>query len=129
MKRQSNPFLVSRAQDLRRTSSTAEQLLWTRISKRQLRGYRFRRRPIVEGKIPDFGCSEARLVIEIDGSVDPTKEQRDAARDEYLAKKAIRTLHLPANLIAEDLEEAVRRITAWIPQAPSTTGRAGRGAK
>ncbi len=124
MERRKTPFLAQRATQLRNGRSATEELLWTRIRNRQVRGYRFRRRPIVLGRIPSFGCSEGKLVIVIDGIAYPGKKKRDDARAELLAKHGVRTVHLPSELIWKDMDEAVRLISERLPKSPSKTGRA-----
>ena len=123
MERRKTPFLAQRAGELRNESSATEARLWARIRNRQVRGYRFRRRPVVLGKIPDFGCSEAKLVIEIDGYPSLGKKRRDDQRDSFLSRHSITTIHIPADLIWKNLEGAVQLINAALPTANSTSGR------
>ena len=66
------------------------------LRKSQVGGFKFRRRSVVLGWIPDFWCPEAKLAIEIDASDTPTKRSRDTVRDRQLAEAGIRTLHIPA---------------------------------
>lgn len=123
MERHKTPFLSRRAAELRNQSSATEQRLWSKLRNRQLRGYRFRRRPIVLGKIPDFGCPEAQLVIQIDGFPDSAKAERNSARDQFLVQHGIRTLHVSSEMIWHDLDTVTRDIAAYLPSAQSTTGR------
>ena len=128
MERRRTPFLAKRAVELRNDSSATEERLWKRIRNRQVRGYRFRRRPVVLGKIPDFGCAEAQIVIEIDGYPSREKLQRDDERDALLSRHSIATIHVPSEMIWSDLEKAIELISAALPPDASTTGR-GRRAK
>ena len=54
------------ARRLRRTMTDAEARLWSRLRNRQL-GVKFRRQTPIDRYIVDFGCEEARLVVEVDG--------------------------------------------------------------
>ena len=54
----------------------AEAVLWERLRNRKLGGYKFRRQQIVEGFIVDFFCEKAKLVVEVDGGVHNTEEQK-----------------------------------------------------
>jgi very-short-patch-repair endonuclease len=56
------------ARQLRREMTPAERYLWTRLRRRQLSGYRFRRQHPLGPYIADFACVEKRLLIEIGGS-------------------------------------------------------------
>jgi very-short-patch-repair endonuclease len=45
----------------------AENLLWTRIRNKQLKGYQFYRQKVIENEMVRFYCSRANLMIEVDG--------------------------------------------------------------
>jgi very-short-patch-repair endonuclease len=45
----------------------SEKLLWEKLRRRQVLGFRFRRQYSVGGYIIDFYCPELRLAIEVDG--------------------------------------------------------------
>ena len=126
MERRKTPFLAKRAVELRHDSSATESRLWARIRNHQIRGYRFRRRPIVLGTIPDFGCSEAQVVIEIDGDPSPEKQLRDNQRDALLLRHSITTTHVSSDLIWKDLYAAIKLISAALPPGASATGRRDR---
>ena len=54
----------------------AEALLWTRLRKNQLHGFRFKRQHPIADYIADFYCHEAKLVIEVDGKYHDAREQK-----------------------------------------------------
>ena len=56
-----------RSEQLRPNSTFPEQLLWSVLRGRQLRGLRFRRQHPIEPYVVDFYCAAARLAIELDG--------------------------------------------------------------
>ena len=58
---------VDRARGLRRTMTDAEQVLWYRLRNRQLGGWKFGRQHEIDRYIVDFVCSDAGLIIELDG--------------------------------------------------------------
>jgi very-short-patch-repair endonuclease len=64
----------------------AERLLWSKIRNKQLKGYRFARQKIIGNYIVDFFCSQALLIIELDGGQHYTSEgiQKDMIRDSYI---------------------------------------------
>ena len=51
----------------RRLGTESEQTLWKELKGNQLGGFHFRRQQVVRGFIVDFYCSEACLVVEVDG--------------------------------------------------------------
>jgi very-short-patch-repair endonuclease len=55
------------ARKLRRAPTGAEIRLWSRLRRKQLDGFRFRRQHPLGSYVVDFFCAEAKLVIEVDG--------------------------------------------------------------
>lgn len=60
----------------------------------------------------DFYCFQARLAVELDGSVhaQPSQMRRDAAKDAYLRRLGIRVLRLPNGMVMEDPEAFLRKV-------------------
>ncbi len=71
---------------LRRQPTEAEQVLWTRVRRKQIGGVQFYRQKPIGPYIVDFHAPAAQLVIEVDGSqhFEPEHAGQDAARDAYL---------------------------------------------
>ena len=65
-----------RARRLRRESTDAERIFWSRVRNSQLSGVKFRRQHPIGSYIVDFVCLEHHLIIEIDGSQHDEPEQR-----------------------------------------------------
>jgi very-short-patch-repair endonuclease len=65
---------------LRRNKTEAEGLLWSRLRNRQLEGAKFRFQTQVGDFVPDFVCSDAMLIIELDGGQHGDQTEQDAAR-------------------------------------------------
>lgn len=57
--------LVPLAKLLRKGSTDAEMLLWSRLRAKQLDGFKFRRQQPIEQFIVDFVSFENRLVVEL----------------------------------------------------------------
>ena len=55
------------ARKLRADATEAEIRLWSKLRRKQLEGFRFRRQQPMGRYIVDFFCPEARLIVEIDG--------------------------------------------------------------
>lgn len=72
------------AKELRRNSTDAEKLLWSRLRDRQLFGCKFRRQQTMGAYIVDFICMEAMLIIEVDGGQHMEREPQDVLRSQYL---------------------------------------------
>ena len=86
--------------------------LWQLLRGRRVGGFKFRRRSLVDGYIPDFWCPEAKLVIEIDGREYAAKQVRDAERDTRFFSHGIHTVHMSSDLVWHDPTEALEIIRA-----------------
>ena len=69
------------ARNLRKNMTEAERALWEQLRNRRLDGLKFRRQQIIEGFVVDFFCHELKLVVETDGEIHDTPEQK--AIDEH----------------------------------------------
>ena len=81
---------LDRARRMRREMTPAETILWTRLKGRQLLGYQFGRQKKKNGPYyPDFHCTVAMLIVEVDGATHSTAEERsyDAARTAFLERR------------------------------------------
>jgi very-short-patch-repair endonuclease len=103
--------IEARARAMRFAQTPTEQALF-----RQLRGEKLgvvvRRQYVVGRYIADFAVPALRLVIEVDGAYHARRRAADARRDRELGRRGWRVLRLPAELVAEDLGEAVARVRA-----------------
>ena len=61
---------------LRRNTTDAERLLWSKIRGEQLKGCQFNRQKPIGNYIVDFYCRKANLVIEIDGGQHYSHDKR-----------------------------------------------------
>jgi very-short-patch-repair endonuclease len=94
---------VARARKLRKEMSLPEVLLW-RLLRGQPQGVKFRRQhPSGELGI-DFYCSDANLVIEIDGISHDMgdRPQRDMRRDAWLKSEGLDTMRIAAKDVLKD---------------------------
>ena len=102
--------LTSRARQLRRASTDAEQRLWSVLRDRQLGNYKFRRQTPIGGYIVDFVCKEQRLVIELDGGRHQQRADSDRKRTEVLESLGYRVLRFWNRDVFDDLESVVDAI-------------------
>ena len=72
----------------------AENMLWLKLRRKQLKGYQFYRQKIIGKYIVDFYCPRANLVIELDGGqhYSETGKAKDRARDDVPVKMGIKVL-------------------------------------
>ena len=105
---------VFRARKLRKEMSLPEVLLW-RLLRGQPQGVKFRRQhPSGELGI-DFYCSDANLVIEIDGISHDMGDRpmRDIRRDAWLKSEGLDTVRIPAADVLKDVVSVADSIVAF----------------
>ena len=112
----SSPHLARRqglARNMREQPTNSERLLWAELSAGKL-GVWFRRQVVVGTSIVDFMAPARKLVVEIDGGyhADARRQRADARRDELLERSGYRVLRLPAELVLDNLPEAVQLVVA-----------------
>jgi very-short-patch-repair endonuclease len=97
------PGAVGRARQLRKEMSLPEVLMW-RLLRGQPQGLKFRRQHPSSRIGMDFYCSDARLVIEVDGIAHDMADRpaRDDRRDAWLRSKGIDTVRIAATDVLKD---------------------------
>jgi very-short-patch-repair endonuclease len=106
------------ARRLRVNATEAEQKLWSRLRKRQLYGFQFRRQFSIGPFFVDFVCLEAMLVIEVDGSQHADEEDHDERRSAFLRINGYRVLRFWNFDVLNDLDSVVERIAEVLRQTP-----------
>jgi very-short-patch-repair endonuclease len=114
---------IERARQLRRNMTDAERLLWSRLRKKQLYGYRFRRQHPIGPYIVDFACLQTRLVIELDGGQHQEQANEDRKRDDYLMKEGFHVVRFWNNQVFNETDATLERIAARL--LDSTNNQAG----
>jgi very-short-patch-repair endonuclease len=104
------------ARDLRKNPTDPERVLWNRLRRRQLAGFKFRRQHSVGPYICDFACVEASIVVELDGSQHVERSDYDFRRDAFLRSRGFRILRFwnkdvlsHTEAILETVYEALQR--------------------
>jgi type I restriction enzyme, R subunit len=98
--------------------TTAESALWEALRNRKLLGTKFRRQHQIGDYVVDFYCSEARLVIECDGSVHDSNEawQHDQARDVYMISLGLRVLRFTNYQVLNELAQVLETIRKCVAE-------------
>lgn len=110
------PPTVRKAKLLRRQITLPEVLVWTRLRGRALEGLYFRRQHPIGPYVLDFYCDEVSLAVEVDGKIHGLRQERDEARDEWLALRGVRTLRLRAEYILKDMDGALNTLLGAIDE-------------
>lgn len=79
---------VERARELRKSMTPTERVLWNELRGSKL-GMRFRRQQVISGFIVDFYCHKCGLVIELDGDIHQSGEQKDVDEEKDLVLREL----------------------------------------
>src|SRR5215510_10744821 len=97
---------------LRSEMPSAESLLWSKLRRRQLLGYKFRRQYSVGAYVIDFYCTELRLAIEVDGDshFQNGSQARDKDREAFIKSFDIDFLRFRNVEVFEQLDDVLNAI-------------------
>ena len=102
--------LIEAAREMRQFPTRAEALLWEDLRRKQLSGFKFRRQHIIYLFIVDFYCSEARLVIEIDGGIHKSQADYDQYREDVLSAMGYQVLRFTNEEVMGEMSMVMERI-------------------
>jgi very-short-patch-repair endonuclease len=104
------PTLLQQARAMRHHAAPAEWKLWQCLRNRQLAGPKFRRQQPLAPFIADFFCSQAKLVIELDGESHNVRQSYDFDRTLKLERDGWDVLRFQNAEVNEDLETVLEKI-------------------
>jgi very-short-patch-repair endonuclease len=99
---------------------SAESLLWSKLRRRQLLGYKFRRQYSVGTYVVDFYCAELRLAIEVDGDshFQGGAQAKDKGRESFIKSFGIDFLRFRNVEVFEQLDDVLNAIARRLQQHP-----------
>ena len=104
--------MKERRRELRSNMTDAESILWARIRRKQVSGFRFRRQYSIGHFVVDFYCPEIKLVIEVDGPSHDGRDMReyDSDREEQIRSLGITVIRFKNELVYDHLDEVIEKI-------------------
>jgi very-short-patch-repair endonuclease len=122
---------VPLARRLRLTPTDAEIRLWSRLRRKQLEGFRFRRQHPLGPYVVDFFCAEAKLIVEVDGG---QHADDNDTRTRWLESRGYRVIRFWNNDVLANTEGVQHMIldalrAAPHPNLPLKGPQGGRGLK
>jgi very-short-patch-repair endonuclease len=105
-----NQSQIQLAKELRRTMTEAEKILWEHVRNDQLGGFHIRRQQIIHGRIVDFYCHAASLIVEVDGEVHEFHKSEDREKDDFLIENGFRVLRIRNEEIADNIDAVLVKI-------------------
>jgi len=104
--------LKALSQHLRKNMTDAENMLWLKLRRKQLKGRPFYRQKIIGKYIVDFYCPKANLVIELDGGQHYSEigKAKDRTRDDVFTKMGIKVLRFSDRDVFENIGGVMEEI-------------------
>ena len=106
--------LTQNARNLRKKSTDAERILWSRLKAKQLNGYKFRRQHPIGNYIVDFVCLSEKLIVELDGGQHAIQKEKDAKRDSWLRNEGYKILRFWNNDVFENINGVLAVISRYL---------------
>jgi len=107
--------ITKNARELRNNMTDVEKLLWYRIRRKQLCGFRFRRQHPIGNYIVDFVCIKLKLIIELDGGQHKEQHRYDAIRDQWLTEQGFAVQRFWNNEVLENIDGVLQTIYQYLP--------------
>ena len=116
---------------LRGDTNEIEAMVWARLRRSQLGGFKFSRQIPVAGFVPDFVCRSIKLAIELDGSQHAGAIPYDTNRTQLIERQGYRVLRFwnsdvltnMDGVLETTLSAALATGGAPTPQPPPARGR------
>lgn len=100
------------ARHLRANQTDAENLLWSRLRRKQIKNIQFYRQRLINNFIVDFYAPSVKLVIEADGGqhFDDDYQEKDKNRDAHLNKLGLKVLRFDNMQILRSIDSVLEVI-------------------
>ena len=97
---------------LRNSMPETEVILWSRLQRKTIRGYKFRRQYGIVRYVVDFYCPTLKLAIEIDGDSHFTDQAQeyDREREAYIQSLGLKVIRFRNLEVRNNLNQVLRVI-------------------
>jgi len=121
------PHIFEKAKSLRNNMTNSELTLWEKLKGKQMLGLRFRPQHPIDIFIADFYCHPLKLVIEVDGGIHKTSDQKeyDIGRTGELNYWDIEVIRFTNEQIENNINQVIKQIEqtcikrqSELPQSP-----------
>ena len=109
-------YLIERARRLRNEGSPFEAKLWSRLSRAQLGGHKFRRQHLIGNCIVDFFCPQKALIVEVDG--DTHDAARDSTRDMMHSHRGFGTIRFTNAEVGGNIDGVLQHLLSTLDALP-----------
>jgi very-short-patch-repair endonuclease len=106
------PIIFERAKAMRENMTQPEKAVWELLKSKNMLGLRFKPQHPIDIFIADFYCHPLKLVIEIDGGIHKSVDQReyDIGREAELEHWGIKVIRFTNEEIANDINHVQNEI-------------------
>lgn len=121
------PHIFEKAKMLRKGMTGAELQLWEKLKRKKMLGLRFRLQHPIDIFIADFYCHPLKLVIEVDGGIHKTTDQKeyDFGREGELENWGIiiirftnEEIESEMSSVLEDIKQVCLKRKSELPPSP-----------
>jgi very-short-patch-repair endonuclease len=98
------------ARALRRRSTEAEKLLWSKLRGRRFDGIKFKRQVPIANHIVDFVSLDLKFIIEVDGGQHDVRAAQDAERTRILQEWGYHVVRFWNNDVLSNIEGVLEAI-------------------
>ena len=99
-----------------------ELMVWARLRRRQLLGFKFRRQASIGPYIADFACLSERLIVEVDGPTHDFTQMHDKSRTAWFRRHGYREFRVPADEVLRDLDAVLDGLALMLLPLPRLSG-------
>jgi len=105
--------VLQAARDLRKKQTEAEKILWSILRGRRFKNFKFRRQHPFGRFIADFYCHKEKLIIEIDGPIHNSRNQKeyDILRTKIINQCGLKVLRFKNEEIIFNIEKVLNNLT------------------
>ena len=109
------------ARNLRTNMTDAEQLMWSKIRRKQMGDVQFYRQKNIGRYIVDFYCPKGKLIIEVDGAQHYEAEgmKKDFERDKYLQELGLAVIRFSDIDVLKNIDGVLERIHEHLKSSPT----------
>jgi len=109
---------------LRNSMPETEAILWSRLQRKTLRGYKFRRQYGIGRYVVDFYCPKLKLAIEIDGDSHFTDQAQeyDREREAYIQSLGLKVIRFTNLEVRNNLNQVLQVIEGFMTPPFSLNG-------
>ncbi len=102
-------LLLEKAKKMRNNPTDAEKILWQELKAKKL-GSKFRQQHLIADFIVDFVCLTKKLVVEVDGGIHLSQEEKDIERSRILNDLGFKVIRFTNEEVIGNLDSVLEEI-------------------